>query len=51
MAGRSEGGSTGSSLAVGRGQMLFGKKFRQELLYMLYRVVTAMFLVTEEEGL
>jgi hypothetical protein len=31
--------------------MLFGKKFRQELLYMLYCVFTAMFLVTEEEGL
>jgi hypothetical protein len=48
MAGRSKGESTGISLAVGRGQM---KKCSQEVLYMLYRVVTAVFLVMEEEGL
>jgi len=39
--GRSEGGSTGISLAVGRGQMLFGKKFSQGVSHMLYSVVTA----------
>jgi hypothetical protein len=43
-------GIDGISLAVNRGQMLFGRKFSQEVLRMLSCVVTAVSLGTEEGG-
>jgi hypothetical protein len=43
-------GTDGISLAVNSGQMLFGRKFSQEVLHMLSCVVTAVSLGTEEGG-